>query len=237
MVDKDRLLEVLTGFAHTMAGDYELSDVLYRLTDDVVAVLDIAGAGIAVADEEDVLRYATASDDDVTALERVQEEHQVGPCAEAFRTQEPVLVTDIATRQDWIAYRKAAGDRGFDAVAGIPLSLASERFGALNLYDSDVHEWTAEEIAAARVLADMAAGYMVHARLRDTRALAEQLQRALDTRLVIEQAKGVLSAEYDIDVDRAFELLRRHSRNHNATLRTVAEAVVSEGFRPDRPEA
>jgi GAF domain-containing protein len=233
MVDQSRLLEVLSGFAHTMTGDYELSDVLYRLTDDVTQVLDVAGAGIAFADDEGRLRYATASNDTVTALEQVQERHQQGPCAEAFRTQEPVMIADISKRAEWVDYRSVAQELGILSAAGIPLSLASERFGALNLYDSRVREWSLEEIALARVLADMAAGYLVQSRLQDTRRLAEQLQMALDNRVVIEQAKGMLSAALGISVDEAFDRLRRHSRNTNTSLRSLAASVVDDGFRLD----
>ena len=161
MVATDRLTAVLTRFARAMSDSYDLTEVLYRLTDDVTEVLDVAGAGIAVADAEDVLRYATASSETVATLERVQEEHQLGPCAEAFRSQEPVTVTDIADRADWPAYRSEAQRLGVHAVAGVPLSLASERFGALNLYDHGPREWTPEDIGLARILADVAAGYLV----------------------------------------------------------------------------
>ncbi len=232
MADESPLLDALRRFAHTMSGDYDLSDVLYRLTDDVTKVLDVAGAGIAISDEEDLLRYATSSSDAVAVLEQVQEEHQTGPCAEAYRLQETVTVSDIASRADWPQYRKEAQRLGFAAVAGLPLSLGSERLGALNLYDRYLREWTPAELADARVLADMAAGLMVHQRLVDSRRLAAELQVALDSRVVIEQAKGILAADLGISVDRAFDLLRRHSRSNNATLRTVAQAVVTDGFRP-----
>ena len=235
MVATDRLTAVLTRFARAMSDSYDLTEVLYRLTDDVTEVLDVAGAGIAVADAEDVLRYATASSEAVATLERVQEEHQLGPCAEAFRSQEPVTVTDIADRADWPAYRSEAQRLGFHAVAGVPLSLASERFGALNLYDHGPREWTPEDIGLARILADVAAGYLVQARLEDSRRLAEQLQYALDTRVVIEQAKGVLSVELGVSVDEAFDRLRRYARNHNQNLRALAQSVVAQGYRLEDP--
>jgi len=231
--ETDRFLAVLTRFAEAMTGEYDLSGVLYRLTDDVVEVLDIAGAGIAVADEDERLRYASSSSDAVAVLEQVQEEHQQGPCAEAFRSQEPVTVTDIASHTDWPGYKAEAERVGFRAVAGLPLSLASERFGALNLYDRQAREWTEDEIGRAGVLADVAAGYLVHARLVDARKLTEQLQFALSSRVVIEQAKGVLAAALDITVDEAFERLRAHSRSRNVPLREVAQAVVADGLRLD----
>lgn len=145
------------------------------------------------------------------------------------------MVADIAARADWPAYRSEAERLGFHAVAGVPLGLASERFGALNLYDHGPREWTPEDIGLARILADVAAGYLVQARLEDSRRLAEQLQYALDTRVVIEQAKGVLSVELGVSVDEAFDRLRRYARNHNQNLRALAQSVVAQGYRLEEP--
>ncbi len=237
MTDRSELLDALTRFAHSMAVDYDVGDVLYRLTDEVTAVLAVAGAGISVADPDGRLRYAAASDDVVIELERVQERTQVGPCATAFRTQEPVLVTDVATRVDWPDYRDVAIAQGACSVMGIPLGLGGERFGAVNIYDHDPREWTQEELVSARVLGDMAAGYLLRASLEESRRLADQLQEALSTRIVIEQAKGLVAGALGIDVDRAFTVLRDHARANNATLRVVAQAVVEDGFRPDLPPA
>jgi GAF domain-containing protein len=233
MSDHDRLVQALTRFAQTMSDRYELSDVLYRLSDEVTAVLGIAGAGIALIDQADGhLRYAAATDDDVARLERIQEEHQAGPCVEAHRSQAPVLVEDVAARPDWPAYRKAALAVGLRSVAGLPIRIGVDRFGALDLYDTGPGSWSEDDLGAARVLCDMAAGYLVHAALADVRATAEQLQQALESRVLIEQAKGILSGELGTSVDDAFERLRRHSRTNNTSIRVVAKAVVEDGFRP-----
>ncbi len=233
MPDDSQLLDALRRFAHDMSVDYDLTDVLYRLTDDVTRVLGVAGAGIAIADEDDKLRYATASSDDIASLEAMQEAYQAGPCVESFRMQSVVVVTDIAARVDWPEYRSEAERLGFRSVAGLPLRIGSERLGALNLYDHEARAWDGEELAAARVLADMASGFMVHQRLEHSRRLTEQLQYALDSRVIIEQAKGILAAERRVSIDEAFELLRKHARRNNTSLRTIAEAVVADGFRPD----
>jgi GAF domain-containing protein len=232
MADDKLLLKTLTEFAESMADGYELTDVLYRLTDDVTKVLRIAGAGIAVADEDGQLRYATASSEQVTVLERRQEQDQLGPCVEAFSSQAIVTVEDIATRTDWSNYRKEAQRLGYRSVAGVPLSLRSERLGALNLYDREVRSWGDDELHTAKVLADMVAGYLIHDLLVDARRVGEQLQHALNSRVIIEQAKGILSSELGVTVDEAFDALRRHARNNNASLTTLAHAVVVEGFRP-----
>jgi GAF domain-containing protein len=232
MVDDSVLLDTLRRFAHTMSEDYDVTDVLFRLTEDVAEVLGIAGAGIVLTNQDGRLQFAAASSDDVTSLERTQEEHQMGPCAESFRSQMVVTVADIASRPDWPEYRKEAERLGFSSVAGVPVTVRSERLGALNLYDRVVREWTDGEVEAALVLVDVAAGYLLHERLQDSRQLTEQLQTALDSRILIEQAKGILSAELSLSIDEAFEVLRRESRNNNTSLRTVSQSVVEDGFRP-----
>ena len=129
MPDDSQLLDALRRFAHDMSVDYDLTDVLFRLTDDVTRVLGVAGAGIAIADEDDKLRYATASSDDIASLEAMQEAYQAGPCVESFRMQSVVVVTDIAARVDWPEYRSEAERLGFRSVAGLPLRIGSERLG------------------------------------------------------------------------------------------------------------
>ncbi len=118
------------------------------------------------------------------------------------------------------------------AVAGIPMELDGLRLGALNIYDSSPREWAEEDLAAARVFADMATSYLLNSSERErAQRIQAQLQEALASRVVIEQAKGMVAATYGISVDAAFERLRRHARNHNATVRNVSEAVVQLGLR------
>jgi AmiR/NasT family two-component response regulator len=109
----------------------------------------------------------------------------------------------------------------------------SGAIGALNLYDDSVRAWTTGDLQIAAVLADIATGYVVHAsQLQKQRDLASHLQQALDSRIIIEQAKGVLANAYSTSVDEAFARLRRHARNHNARVSDVASAVVNLGLRP-----
>lgn len=130
------------------------------------------------------------------------------------------------------AYARAARQAGIAAVAGIPMRLDGERIGVLALHNANPRDWPEEDLDAARVLADVATCYVISAsRLDRQRRVSEQPQEALDSPVIIEQAKGVLAAQHGISVDSAFELLRRHARNRNATLRAVANAVVNLGLR------
>lgn len=129
---------------------------------------------------------------------------------------------------------RAANDAGIVAIAGIPMRCDNQSIGALDLYSTTPpRQWSGDDLESARILADMASSYVIHASELDRqRRLNEQLRAALDSRIVIEQAKGILAAERQITVDAAFGVLRRHARRHSATLRSVAEAVVNLDMRP-----
>jgi GAF domain-containing protein len=233
MVDQAVLVRVLSDYARTLAGNYAIGDVLHDLVERVTEVVGVAGAGVSLA-ENGQIKFATAINDAIATIERVEEATQVGPCVDAHRSGDVVLVTDL--RDDplrWAAVAEAALDVGVIGVAGIPMHLDGTEVGALSLYASERRDWSPEEVSVARLLADMATAYVAHASaLQQARRMSEQLQEALTSRVVIEQAKGMLAAERKISVDDAFEVLRAHARRHHASIRSVADAVVHLGLRP-----
>jgi AmiR/NasT family two-component response regulator len=136
----------------------------------------------------------------------------------------------VVTR--WPEYAATAARHGIRAAAGVPLKLEGTAIGALDLYAREVREWSAEDVAAAQVLADMATSYLVNvSKLEQHRQLNEQLQQALHGRVVIEQAKGITANARAVSVDVAFDLIRRHARSRSATVRSVAEAIVRSGLQ------
>lgn len=235
MATTQALFELLRRFATTMARDFEVNDVLYELCDSAVVTLDAAGAGVSVAVGEGRLEFVTATDQSVVTIEQAQERYQAGPCVEAFRRREVVTVPDIS-QTAWRHYRAAASEAAFVSAVGLPLMLDDRRVGSLNVYDRRVREWSEADLAAAQVLADVATAYLLRAgELAEARKLGEQLQHALDSRIVIEQAKGMLSRDHSISVDAAFDLLRSHSRRTNTPLREVAHSVVHDGVELRNP--
>jgi GAF domain-containing protein len=227
MVDQQRLQSALRRFASTLVRRYEVGDVLYRLSDTVSDVLGVTGSGVSVLDDG-VLRFVTASSETVADVERLQDHFEQGPCKDAAATTTSVVINDlVAHRERWPKFAPAAVDHGLSAALGIPMHVDGTTVGALNVYDAAPRAWTDEEITAAQLLADMATAYIVMVgQLRSAEQLAEQLQHALNSRIVIEQAKGVLAKTHDIDVSVAFELLRRYARNHNRNLHQIAGEVV-----------
>jgi GAF domain-containing protein len=234
--DRDRLTQSFVAFARSMTESYDLADALDRLSRALTDVLGITGVGISVVDPDGLLRYTTASNEVVTAIEIAQESAQAGPCYEAFATHRTVIVPDVDERPDWAEFNAAAHELGLRSVAGVPITIRRDVLGAVNLYHDELRPWPDEDIEIARVHADMVAGYLLHASLEASRKLTDQLQYALDSRVVIEQAKGLLAGELGIGLDEAFDLLRRHVRGQGLSLRDTAQAVVEQGYRPPGPD-
>lgn len=229
MTKAARLRALVSEYARTVLGRYEIGDVLYRLTDQSLPLLGVEGAGVSLGDEDGLLRFLTATDDSVVRVEEKQVESQQGPCHQAFRTGERMVVDDLrAVPADrWSDYAPFAVAHGYVSVAGIPMVIDGRTIGALNVYRHGAGPWDEDTLEDAQLVADMASGYIANDRtLAESRQLAEQLQRALASRVVIEQAKGVLAERHGTDVAAAFERLRAHSRSENERLHAVAQAVI-----------
>lgn len=231
-LDTALFLDTLAGFARTLAEGCEVSDVLCDLTSRVTTVLAVAGASVSLMEQER-LRLVTADSDLVTDLGRTQERDQVGPCAEATRTGEIVALSDLSEMSGrWPNYVTHAQALGIVAAAGIPLRHADVR-GSLSLYDSSRRTWSSDDLTVARVFADIAVSYVMSASTLDEhRRTNGQLQRALESRIIIEQAKGIIANHRRTTVDKAFQLLRKHANDHNANLHATADAVVNLSLRP-----
>lgn len=231
MTERDPLLDVLRRFARTMSKHYEITDTLYDFCDHVVEVMAAEGAGVSLLDDDGELRFVTATSEQVVAAERAQERMKDGPCYQSVRECRPVVVRDIRDHaEQWPEFCETVAEHRLGAIVGIPLALDEERIGSLNIYDRGPREWTDEEVDRAGVLADIASAYVLNAsELARSRRTQEQLQHALDARVVIEQAKGKLAGQRGLGMDDAFEVIRRHARSNNRTVRSVAEDIIGEG--------
>ena len=233
MYDQALLLQTLSRFAVTLPARYALQEALSELTESVTAVLGLCGSWVTLADDEQ-LRYMAAVSQALAQLERDHEQlHPFPcPCRDAYSTGEVVRVTDVRRESTrWPEFSASATRLPMAGVAAIPMRLADQIIGALNLYSTEPRQWSDADIAVAGVLADMATSYVVNvSKLRQQEQLSEQLQHALDSRVVIEQAKGITAYQNAVTIDKAYQLMRRHARNNNASLRLVAEAIVAVGL-------
>jgi GAF domain-containing protein len=232
MYDRPLFLKTLSRFAVVLPAHYDLEVALSELTESATQVLGLSGSGVTMA-EEGRLRFVTAVGQASGELERNQEQQQAGPGRDAYDTGEVVRITDVRLESTrWPEFAATAARLNVAGVAGIPMRLADQIIGALNLYAPEPREWSDEDMAVAAVLADVATSYVVNAsKLRQQEQLSEQLQHALQTRIVIEQAKGITSQQNAITIDQAYHLIRGHARSNNASLRTVSEAIVAVGLR------
>jgi len=234
MYNQSLLLQTLSRFAVILPARYDVQEALSELKESVTAVLGLCGSWVTMADDGR-LSFLTAMSQVSAELERDHAHlHPFScPCRDAYSTGEVVRVTDVREQSTrWPEFSAFATRLSLAGVAAIPMRLADEIIGALNLYSPEPRDWSDEDIAVAGVLANVATSYVVNAsKLRQQQQLTEQLQEALKSRVIIEQAKGITAQQRAISVSQAYQLMRGHARRNNASLRVVAEAIVAVGLQ------
>ena len=224
----ERLASAFVGLADTLVADYDVIELAQQLIDSTMSLLPISAAGILLGDAAGELHVFASSSEQSRLLELLQVEADVGPCLDAYRTGEPVHVADIAaSAATWTVFAERAAEYDFEAVVALPLRLRDERVGALNLFLAETGPMQQADVAVGQALADVATIGILHQRVLSRSELVnQQLQTALNTRLIIEQAKGVLAERGSVDMDRAFNLLRAHARRTNRRLADLCREVV-----------
>lgn len=230
------LLLTFADLAHAMVADYDVIDLAHRLAGYCVELLPVAAAGLLLTDEHGTLRLLASSNEQARLVELVQlEADQSGPCLESFRTGTPVTVTDVSTYEhEWPEFVTEARKQGFHAVYAVPMRLREHRVGALNMFSTTPGDLSADDERLAQALADVASIGIVQQRaLARSETVVEQLQGALNSRITIEQAKGVVSERAHVEVDTAFGLLRDYARSHNMGLHRLAGIVLHDRVQAD----
>lgn len=228
MAREQRLAEVFVELADTLVEEFDVIDFLQTLTERCVELLDTDAAGLMLNDQRGNLQVVAYTDESARLLELFELQKAAGPCLDCFAAGQVIANVDLAaSRRRWPVFTEAALQVGFSYCHALPLRLRRQVVGALNLFTVERRALTEEHLAVAQGMADVATIGLLHERaLRDQVVLAEQLQTALHSRIVIEQAKGVLSARAGISVREAFSRMRAHARRTGEQLTTVAEAVV-----------
>jgi GAF domain-containing protein len=228
MAREAMLARTLVELADTLVADFDVVDLLTVLTDGCVDVLDVGAAGLMLAAPGGDLRVMASSSEAVRVLELFELQSQEGPCLDCYRTGEPVVNQDLARADDrWPRFAAEALAAGFWSVHALPMRLRGAVIGALNLFHVDPGGMRPADIAAAQAMADVATiAVLQHRATLEAQIINEQLSHALNSRVVIEQAKGVVSERLGIDLDQAFGRLRSHARNHNLRLVDVARDVL-----------
>lgn len=233
----ERLFQTFATLADTLVAEYDVVELLQTLVDSCQELLDVSGAGILIADSSGQLELIASTSEEARLVEVIQLSAEAGPCVECFVTSKVVSVADLSVpRPGWAEFRRAATDSGFAAVDAIPMRLRDTTIGTLNLFRTVSGAAAESDLAAARAFADVATIGILHERVvSDTRSLAEQLRSALDSRVVIEQAKGVVSFTARVPVDQAFLLIRTYARTRGLRLGDVAARIVRRDLRIGAP--
>ena len=224
-----RLTAAFVTLADTLVAGYDVVDLLQTLVDTCADLLDASAAGLMLADPAGELAVVASTSEKSRLVETMQLSSGFGPCVQCFSTGAPVTVSDVAELGDeWPGFREAALEQGFRSVHGVPLRLRGNVIGTLNLFRTTTGALSDEDLSVAQGLADVATiGILQERAIREADIAKNQLQHALDSRVLIEQAKGVIAYMRDVDMDEAFQTLRSYSRNHGLNLRDVAELVVN----------
>ncbi|TDD30268.1 ANTAR domain-containing protein [Kribbella turkmenica] len=219
-----RITQVFVELADTLVDDFEVVDFLRTLAEVSVELLDVDAAGLMLADEDGVLRVMASSEDQAELLELFELQQDEGPCPECFRTGTPVV--NVGLRR-WPDFAAAAAAGGYFTAHALPLRLRQQVIGALNLFRTSTEPLGEEDVALGQALADIATIGLLHERrVRGQQVLAEQLQHALNSRILIEQAKGMLAERVGLSPAAAFTAMRSHARGTGQRLSAVAQGVL-----------
>jgi transcriptional regulator with GAF, ATPase, and Fis domain len=224
----DRLARTFVELADTLVADFDVLEFLHLLVDRCMELLDVSATGLLLGDSCERLRVMASSAENVHLLELFQLQNHDGPCLDCYRTGAPVSHPDLSMAAGrWPLFAPAATESGFRTVHALPMRLRSQVVGALNLFHTDPNALAPEVTQIGQAMADVATIGLIQERaVHQQDILVDQLHTALDSRVLVEQAKGVLAERHGIDPGQAFTLLRNYARNHNQRLTELAAAVI-----------
>lgn len=229
MISTASLIDVFVELADSLVADFDVVDFLHTLTDRAAEVSGAQAVGLVLSDQRGSLELVAASNDSAAALELFQIQHSEGPCQDCFHDGRPVVNTDLGSADAlWPTFAPAARRAGFQAVHAFPMRLRQEVIGALNLFGTSAVRFDADDVRVVQAFADVATIAILQQRtLAAAEVLTEQLQGALNSRILIEQAKGALAHTLGVSVEEAFLILRRRARSSHRRLVDVAADVLS----------
>jgi GAF domain-containing protein len=228
------LIRSLVELADNLVADFDIVDLLTLLSDRCVEALDVTAAGVMIATPDGHLQVVASSSDAMRTLELFQLQSDQGPCVDAYRSGQPVINQDLNTNIGrWPRFSPQAMAAGFRSTHSLPMHLRDQTIGALNMFRADNGILAPDDVTAAQALADVATiAILQHRAITNTQALNEQLNHALNSRIVIEQAKGKISEAAHLDMDQAFQRLRHHARSHNLRLTDLAQNIATGIVQP-----
>lgn len=221
------VIRAFVDLSNELVDGYDVVDMLSRLTSSCARLLDVASAGLLLADARDRLHLVASSSERTHHLEIFQLQRDQGPCLDCYRHREAIIVPDLAAEVRWPEFCRAARSAGFESVHALPMRLNDSVLGTLGLFGEEVGRLGVDDLALAQALVHVASVAIVNEKSStDLVTINSQLQRALTSRIVVEQAKGVIAHVGGVDMDGAFAVLRQYARDHGRKLSDVAAEVV-----------
>ncbi|GAW51632.1 uncharacterized protein PD653_4247 [Nocardioides sp. PD653] len=229
MISVTDLADFFVEVADTLVDEFDVVDFLDNLTAKAAAVSGAAAVGLVLSDHRGRVRFMAASNESGKMLELLQLQNDEGPCLECLTSGVPVINADLAHAADrWPNFAPRALEAGFQSVHAFPMRLRNQVIGALNLFGSEDSRFEDDESRVVQALADVATIAILQERhIIQAETLTEQLQGALNSRIVIEQAKGALAQADGISTSDAFDLLRSRARSTRQRLVDVAQDVLA----------
>ncbi len=229
MQNEPLFIRTLVELADTLVDDFDVVDLLTLLSNRCVEVLDVSAAGIMLVSPDGDLRVVASSSEAMRIVELFELQSDEGPCVDCYRDAALIMNDDLAASGDrWPRFAPVALDAGFQSAHALPMRLRGATIGALNLFRIGTGPLDDEDVRAAQALADVATIAILQHRVGlEAHLVNEQLNEALNSRIVIEQAKGVIAERAGVGTDEAFQRLRRYSRSNNLRLADVARDVAS----------
>jgi hypothetical protein len=220
--------------ADTLVADFDLIDFLTVLVERCAELLDSAEVGLALAAARGELRVMASSSERMRALELIEFQNDEGPCRDCLLSGEQVLNVRLDGAADrWPRFALQAREAGFEMVHALPLRLRHDVIGAMNIFSPEIADLSPEDVNLTQALADAATiGILQERAVKHGTDLASQLQGALNSRIVIEQAKGIVAERRQVDMDEAFALLRSYARSHRTQLSDVARNIIDHSLAP-----
>ena len=222
------IIRAFVDLSTELVDGYDVVELLVRLTSRSAQLLNVASAALLLADRHGGLHLAAASSDRSRDLEMLQLQRDEGPCLDSYHTGQPVIVPDLTVEaQRWPHFTAAAAELGYASVHAMPMRLRDQVLGTLGLFGNDPGRLEADDLALAQALVHVASVAIVNEKAAANREVVNaQLQHALTSRIVLEQAKGVLAYVGNLDMDAAFTVLRRYARDRGESLNDVSGRVV-----------
>ncbi len=223
------LPSALRDLALMLSEPTTVEGILQRVGDWCGELLHVDGVGVLIRDESDDLMVVTASSEVGQVVEQLEAELREGPCVNALAAGEIIPVPDLAEVRDrYPRFVPRAMEAGIHAIYALPMTVRSQRIGALDIVMREPRVLTDDQVATAQLLADVTMSYIANSRmLEKSTTLSEHLKRALESRVIIEQAKGTLAERHRIDATDAFERIRGHARTNRLRIHDVARDVMT----------